>query len=127
MHRKLPIVLTLAAWLFATGSQWDLVQAFAWARMMATNVETMSVADALAQTFSPEGRCTLCEAISAAKQQQDETGQATEARLPGKTVLVYLPASPVVIAKPASVTFALGEFTFHGVEPSAPLLTPPRV
>jgi hypothetical protein len=127
VHRKLPLVLTLAAWLFATGSQWDLVQAFAWARMLATNVETMSVTDALAQTFSPEGRCTLCEAVSAAKEQQDENGQAAVGRLPGKTVLVYLPAAPVVIAKPDSVSFLPGEFTNHGVERPAPLLTPPRV
>jgi hypothetical protein len=117
----------LVAWLFAAGSHWDLVQAFAWARMMTTNAQTMSWPDAFAQTFSPEGRCSLCEAISAGKQQQDENGQAVSNQAPGKTVLVYLPAPPVVIGKPDSVTFVPGEFTVHGMERPAPLLTPPRV
>jgi hypothetical protein len=127
LHRKLPLVLTLAAWLFATGSHWDMVQAFAWARMLTTNAQTMSLDDAFAQTFSPEGRCSLCEAISAAKQQQDENGHTTSNQAPGKTVLVYLPAPPVVIGKPDSVRFVPTKFMAQGVERPAPLLTPPRV
>ena len=35
MRRKLSLVLTLTAWLLATGSHWDLVQTFAYARMFA--------------------------------------------------------------------------------------------
>lgn len=127
MHRKLPLVLTLVAWLFATGSQWDLVQTFAWARMMADNVRTMPVEAAFERTFSPEGRCHLCKAVTAAKQQQDDAGQPSAGNALGKTLLVYLPAPPVVVGKPDSVTFSLWEFTVHGAERSAPLLTPPRV
>ena len=47
MRRKFSLVLTLAAWLLATGSQWDLAQTFAWGRMIVTYSQTMSVAQAV--------------------------------------------------------------------------------
>ena len=34
IRRQLSLILTLIAWLFATGSHWDLVQAFGWGRMV---------------------------------------------------------------------------------------------
>ena len=98
VHRKLPLVLTLTAWLFATGSQWDLVQTFAWARMFADNVRTMSIETALARTFSPEGRCRMCNAVTSAKQQQENADDTPSGKVTGKTVLVYLPAPAVVFA-----------------------------
>lgn len=126
MHRKLPIVLTLTAWLFATGSQWDLVQTFAWARMFTDNVRTMSVTTALARTFSPEGRCSMCSAVTSAKQQQDAAAQPVGGSAAGKILLVYLPAPAVVIAAPGAAPFSQGEIQFIGLGRAAPPLPPPR-
>jgi hypothetical protein len=47
MRRKFSLILTLAAWLLATGSHWDLVQTFGWGRMIATYSQSMSFAQAV--------------------------------------------------------------------------------
>ena len=44
MRRQVSIVLVLAAWLLATGSQWDLAQTFAWGRMITTYSASMPLA-----------------------------------------------------------------------------------
>src|SRR5471032_1474735 len=73
VRRQLSLLLTLAAWLLATGSQWDLVQTFAWGRMFVENTRTLPLLEAAQRTFSPEGRCPICAAVSAAKQQQENS------------------------------------------------------
>ncbi len=120
-------MLILTAWLLATGSQWDLVQAFAWARMFTDNVRTLSVVEAAKRTFSPEGRCEMCAAVTTAKQQQESTDQGAGGKSLGKTLLVYLPAPAVVIAAPVMTLLARSEDVVVGLGRAAPPLPPPRV
>lgn len=127
MHRKLPLVLILTAWLLATGSQWDLVQTVAWTRMFADNVRTMPVDAALARTFSPEGRCEMCSVVASGKQQQEDAGMAPGGKVIGKVMLVYLPAAAVVIAAPREAPFFPAEESISGTRRAAPPLPPPRV
>lgn len=95
MSRRFPLVLTLAAWLLATGSQWDLVQAFAWGRMIATYSQTMTLARAVEKTFTPETMCGLCDVVAAAKQEQSrDEGTVPGTKAPGKTLLVFAPPTP---------------------------------
>ena len=75
-----------AAWFLATGAQWDLLQAVAWGGMFAGNLGSMSAGAALRRTFSPEGRCRLCQAVSSAK--RDVAQNATpDAKVPAKMVV----------------------------------------
>ncbi len=101
LRRKVSLLVTLLAWFFASGGQWDIVQVFAWARMFADNAATMPWGEALARTFSPEGRCDLCGAVSTAKQQQEDTPSNPAAKSAGKLALVFEAAPFVWLAAPA--------------------------
>lgn len=127
MRRKFPLVLTLTAWLFATGSQWDLVQTFAWARMFAANVRTMPVLDAAKLTFSPEGRCEMCNAVATAKKQQENSSTIPSGKFDGKVILFYQPAPIPVIAAPEFSPWSLSGPMVGATTRAAPPVPPPRV
>ena len=82
MNRKFLHILFLSAWLVATGGIWDLVQVAAWTGMITTRLETMSVGEAVQQTFLPDAKCNLCLAVEDGKRAQDESTAATGGRLP---------------------------------------------
>jgi hypothetical protein len=122
MRRKISLVLTLAAWLLATGSQWDLAQTFAWARMIASYSRTMSVADAVRKTFDGE-MCAICDAVQDARQQQDANGVPENgSRLTGKIVFVGAPSALVF---GASATRCVGLAPSVAAPPSADRSAPP--
>lgn len=102
MSRRFTLVLTLAAWLLATGSQWDLVQTYGWGRMIVSYSRSMPLRQAVQQTFSGETLCGVCLAVQAAKQQQDDQG----AKIPGpkapEKIFVVNPARVRVFASPAA-------------------------
>lgn len=127
MHRRIPLVLTLVAWLFATGAQWDLVQTFAWARMFADNARVLPVGAALARTFSPEGRCELCGVVAMAKQQTDGTDRSTPGgKIDGKVLLLFQPAPAVIVAAPVTAPWPRSDRPFASAGRAAPPLPPPR-
>lgn len=101
MRHKISLVLTLAAWLLATGSQWDFVQTFAWGRMIVDYSHDMTVAQAVTKTFSPQTMCSLCHAVADAKQKESNNAGVPNAKTPGK---ILLPSAPraLVLASPAS-------------------------
>ena len=70
MFPRFKVIAILTAWFLASGSQWDAVQVFAWARMFGENVRQLPLGEAVARTFSPEARCTLCAAVTEGTQQQ---------------------------------------------------------
>ncbi len=129
MRHKLSLILTLAAWLLATGSHWDLVQTFAWGRMIATYSQSMSFTKAVQKTFSVEGMCGLCEIVSTAKQQpspdQDAAGAAGKSF--GKILLVFAPdtAAPLLLA-PSSPSWSPSDQTAPPPTRAAPPVPPPR-
>lgn len=127
MRRQFSLLLTLAAWLLATGSQWDFVQTFAWGRMFVANACTMPLLDAVQRTFSPEGRCELCAAVSAAKQQEENSAPVPEGKAAGKIVLFCQPAPAPVVATPAFAPWSPSDPLVASLGRSAPPLPPPRV
>ncbi len=126
MRRQLSLLLTLAAWLLATGSHWDLVQTFAWGRMIADYSHDMSFAQAVTKTFSPQTMCSLCHAVATAKQQESGSA-AVPAKSPGKIILVCAPRA-LVFASPAPQ--CSGQVSpppvASSIDRSAPPLPPPR-
>lgn len=127
MRRRLSLIFTLFAWLLATGSQWDLVQTFAWGRMFVTNVQSMSVAEAARLTFSPEGRCEICHVVSDAKQQQENSATIPGGKVDAKILLAFEPASSPVVAAPDFSSWSLSDPLASSLARSAPPVPPPRV
>jgi hypothetical protein len=128
MRRQLSLVLTLVAWLLATGSQWDAAQTFAWGRMIATYARSMSVAQAVNKTFAGE-MCDLCVAVQDAKQGHNPAGTpAPENKLAAKIILVCAPgarwiASPTLLCTGLAAAVAAPLSAERGTPPSPP----PRV
>lgn len=129
MRQKLSLILTLVAWLLATGSQLDAVQAFAWVRMFAANAHELPLGAALERTFSPEGRCHLCVAVSEAKQkQQDSPASAPEnGQFGAKILLAFQPIPDVSLVAPEAGAWPVGIEMVGSVGRAAPPLPPPRV
>lgn len=127
VRRRLSLIFTLAAWLLATGSQWDLVQTFAWARMFATNAQTLPLIEAAQLTFSPEGRCEICHAVSNAKQQQENSATVPGGKLDAKILLAFEPAPSPVVAAPDFSPWSLSDPFAPAMTRAAPPVPPPRV
>src|SRR5690606_36229902 len=94
VRSKLTRILLLTAWLLATGSHWDVVQAFAWGRMLVTNAQVLPLRDALELTFSTDGRCDLCATV------QEHRPSATDDEA---TVVNLLTREPLVFQTVPSV------------------------
>ncbi|HWA08757.1 MAG TPA: hypothetical protein VG838_04735 [Opitutaceae bacterium] len=127
MLRRFSLVLTLAAWLLATGSQWDLAQTFAWGRMLVTYSRTMTLEQALQKTFDGE-MCAICAAVQDARQQQDPAGvPAPDGKPLGKILFVSAPGAPWV-ASPVlrCAGLASAQSTPSSAERGAPPSPPPR-
>jgi hypothetical protein len=98
MRAKLSLILTLTAWLLATGSHWDFVQTFAWGSMIAGYAQKMPFADAVKKTFSPETMCGLCHVVADAKESTANEPAALDTRAFGKIVLACAPASQAFLS-----------------------------
>lgn len=130
MRRRFPLILTLAAWLFATGAHWDVAQTFAWGRMLAVHAKEMPLGLAVKKTFSVEGRCSLCRAIADGRAKQEQTAGTSSAPT-GKV----LSEQPLVSAPEEQLFFPPALYRWGvfrnrdllaGVERAAPILAPPR-
>lgn len=97
MHRKFSLILTLTAWCFATGSQWDVAQTFGWARMFAAYAQTLPVIEALEKTFSGQELCGICEIVQDARQDaQGDSAAHAAAKPTGKVPEAIAPALLVI-------------------------------
>lgn len=129
MRHKLSLILTLCAWLLATGSHWDLVQTFAWGRMVATYSQSMSLTKAVQKTFSVEGMCGLCETVFTAKQKQSPDTDAVGAagKSLGKILLVFAPeATAPLLLGPVIFSGSPSDQTAPSPTRAAPPVPPPR-
>jgi len=129
MRRRLSIISLLFAWLLATGSQWDLVQTFAWGKMIVTYSQSMPLTEAVRLTFTPDNMCGICEAVSEAKQQQsDATLPGESSGKSGKIPLVFQASSVFVSSTPAVQGVSPDELLeMKGVARAAPPVPPPRL
>ena len=70
MLKRLGHALTVFAVLTAIGAHWVVLQSVAWTTMLAENLRTKSVTEAVERTFDGKHPCSLCKQI--AKGQQSE-------------------------------------------------------
>lgn len=125
MRRQACLVLTLAAWLLATGSHWDLMQTYAWGRMFVSYAQAMSLTAAAEETFSGE-MCDLCKVVQKGKQEQraPEVPSTARVRLPD----VAPPAAVASVVSPARLPIGIvpAPVPLTGRGRMAPPLPPPR-
>ena len=129
MRHRLSLILTLTAWLLATGSHWDLVQTFGWGRMIATYAQSMSFTQAVKKTFSAGETCGVCEAVATAKQKEtaDSSAPTAPGKSFGKILLVFAPDStPALLILPAVFPWSPSDQTVPSATRAAPPLPPPR-
>jgi hypothetical protein len=116
MRRRLPLFLTLVAWLFATGSHWEVAQTLAGSHMLAVNSTKMTFVRAVKKTFSPEGRCEFCTSIAHAREQREQSSA-------GKSVLGgKIPSDLLLITSPTDKLFFPPALLRCGVFPQKDLL-----
>lgn len=126
VQRRFAVILTLVAWLLATGAQWDLVQTYGWGRMLVNYSRTMSWTQAVEKTFSGE-MCSVCRAVAAAKQQAQENAPAVPGdKYVGKILLLCQPVPRFVFSSPEVRRWSLSDREAFGALRSAPPVPPPR-
>ena len=129
MRRRASLLLTLTAWFFATGSQWDVAQTFGWARMFASYAQSMPLLEAAQKTFSGEELCGLCDVVQDARQSgKDEPGASGTAssKSLGKLPMLLQPAAVIVTAIPGPVLRPAAAATPREALRAAPPTPPPR-
>lgn len=127
MLRRLQITSIFVAWLLATGSHWEMVQTFAWGRMILNEARSMSLSAAVQETLSGEKPCAVCVLVAKAKQQKEQPGiPAPSNEGPTKIFLVCHAPAPLAEARAGSVDWTAEDDATPDSARPAPLLMPPR-
>lgn len=129
--RRLSALFVLCAWLFSSGAQWDLVQGFAWGRMIANYSRTMPLSEAIRMTFKADTLCGVCEFVADGKTRADADGSAPEAtpRDPLAKDVLLLATAPARLFTFAAVSgpeWPTEHFQPDAIARPAPPTEPPR-
>lgn len=119
----------LTAWFFATGSQWDVAQTFAWARMFTTYAQAMPLLEAAQKTFSGEELCDVCDVVQDARQGgpvESSPGGAAGAKVLGKIPVVLPREASFVLRLPPASLCPLPAVFPPGTLRASPPTPPPR-
>lgn len=127
MRFRLFQILTLSAWLLATGSHWDLVQTFAWGKMIASYSKTMPLNRAVQLTFSGDNLCGVCEFVAKSKNlpESDPVPRDPSAKPP--LILVPAPEHRFLFASFTGPQWPTEHFRPHACARAAPPTEPPRL
>lgn len=115
---KVCVVFALVATISA---HWALLQTVAWTTMLADNLQSRSLHDAVAMTFDGQHPCPLCKAIAAAKKSEQKNQISFERQKlefpPIQEGLILTAPLPVEIPSPN---------TYSESVPQKPPTPPPR-
>ena len=73
MLKRIGHVLLIVAVLAATGTHWLVLQSVAWTSMLADNLRSSSLAQAVERTFDGRHPCSLCRQIAQGKQDEKKS------------------------------------------------------
>ncbi len=116
---KIFLVLALAAML---GAHWALLQTVAWTTMLADNLCTQCVKEAVTKTFDGNHPCDICKAIAAGKQSEKKNEFSLQSQ---KLEFPPLKENFDLIA-PSQFRLLPQENSFAKALSQKPLLQPPR-
>jgi hypothetical protein len=112
----------VAALVLSTGAHWAALQTAAWTTMLANNLRTQTVSEAMANTFDGRHLCPLCKAIAAAKKSEKKS----EAVSPSLKMEFPPVAEKFVLISPKPFSaFSRAAFFAAAAFPKPPL-PPPR-
>jgi len=66
-------ILVVLALVVTLGAHWALLQTVAWTTMLANNLQSHSISEAVSDTFDGKHPCPLCRAIAAAKKSEKKS------------------------------------------------------
>ncbi|MGC9941854.1 MAG: hypothetical protein ABSE48_08455 [Verrucomicrobiota bacterium] len=113
------IVLALVAML---GAHWAFLQTVAWTSMLADNLCTQSLTEAVSRTFDGDHPCPLCQAIAAGKKSEKKNAFDTQ-----NQKLEFPPLSQkFVLIAPTERPFSPWKTFSVKSTKQKPLLPPPR-
>jgi hypothetical protein len=116
---KIFLVLALVAML---GAHWALLQTVAWTTMLADNLCTQSLKEAVTETFDGSHPCPICKAIAAGKQSEKKTDFSFQTQ---KLEFPPLKENFDLIAPSQFHLLPLANFSAKSLA-QKPLLQPPR-
>lgn len=115
-------LLLIVSLLAATGGHWAVLQSVAWTTMLAANLTTDSLGEAVSKTFDGAHPCELCHTVSAGKKSEKQS----EFTAPIKK-FEYVNETPrFVFAAPTDFTLLVARIEFPDSLRSAPPVPPPR-
>ncbi|MGD1030917.1 MAG: hypothetical protein ABSA05_07210 [Opitutaceae bacterium] len=126
MLRCLQIPVLILLCVIAAGAQWDLVQVYAWGRMVADHSSTMPLQEAVTKTFDGE-MCPICRMVAKARQQEQSRSAAAKSAVAGKVLLFFQAVPPVILAGPGSYAWLPGESRPMAELRWAPPVPPPKI
>ena len=104
------------------GGQWAVLQSIAWTTMLAGNLRSSSLHEAVAKTFDGKHPCCLCKAVAA--------GRSSEQKQEFVSVTLKLEFPPFAVTPvlngPAAHGTVVGENTFAAALTQKPATPPPR-
>ena len=112
----------IVALLAATGAHWGALQSVAWTTMLAENLQSGSLAQALEKTFDGRHPCPLCKAVAAGKNAEQKSDFTLELKK-----LEYPPApAHFIVVAPAQFHFLPPVNFFAEALAPEPPTPPPR-
>lgn len=122
MFARLGKFFVIVALVLTTGAHWAALQTVAWTTMLADNLRSGSLCEAVSKTFDGEHPCCLCKAIKAGKKSE----QKSEAVSPVLKMEFPPSAGVITLVSPTQFKLLPSENFFAAARLVEPLLQPPR-
>jgi len=110
VFRKLGHVLIIVALIAAVGGHWAVLQTLAWTNMIAENIQTSSLFEAMTRTFDGKHPCSLCQAITQGKKSEKKTEFPPQLKkmefISERASFVFCPPQDFRLIAEHNVTFA---------------------
>ncbi|HEY9153572.1 MAG TPA: hypothetical protein VIM69_00490 [Opitutaceae bacterium] len=127
MRSRLSLFTLLLAWLLATGSQWEILQVFAWGSMITQSMRQESFSSAVEDTFDGKTPCALCKIVSAVKKQMPTSEQSSEQEKQFKVFLIsFAPEGPRMAPLRNCIGIVDTHVGMRSALRNAPPVPPPR-
>ncbi|HEY5297890.1 MAG TPA: hypothetical protein VIK59_08180 [Verrucomicrobiae bacterium] len=122
MFVRIGKVFVIVALVVMLGAHWTLLQTVAWTTMLADNLCTHSVKEAVTETFDGNHPCPICKAIAAGEKSERKTEFTAQMQK-----LEFLPAQEnFVLIAPSKFQLLPLENSSAKSFAQKPLLQPPR-
>lgn len=119
-------LLLLFGCLTATGGHWDVLQVWAWARMIVASAETSTWGEAVVTTLTSGEQCEVCQVVETGKKQQG-TMPGWAGSFTGEPLLIFSRVGMVIGRDLCGSAMFVGEIMVPASTRAQPPVPPPRV